>query len=151
VHATYWIAEWPRTDVGPDFLGPLLLATNVTRTVSVTMEPVDVGKAIRDVEHARTSEHAEGQLRDAKGFLTSHRRSREQHNLERRAAELQEGYADFRFAGYVTVTAASDEELEEACAEVRLAAQQSNLEIRRLAGEQDLAFTYTLPLGGGLR
>jgi hypothetical protein len=151
VHATYWIAEWPRTDVGPDFLGPLLLATNVTRTVSVTMEPVDAAQAIRDVEHARTSEHAEGQLRDAKGFLTSHRRSREQQNLERRAAELQEGYADFRFAGYVTVTAATDEELEEACAEVRLAAQQSNLEIRRLAGEQDLAFTYTLPLGRGLR
>ena len=23
-HATYWVAEWPRTDVGPDFLGPLL-------------------------------------------------------------------------------------------------------------------------------
>ena len=21
-HATYWIAEWPRVDVGPDFLGP---------------------------------------------------------------------------------------------------------------------------------
>ncbi len=24
-HATYWIAEWPRIDVTPDFLGPLLL------------------------------------------------------------------------------------------------------------------------------
>jgi hypothetical protein len=71
--------------------------------------------------------------------------------LTKRCCRLQEGYADFRFAGYVTVTAATADELEEACAEVRLAAQQSNLEIRRLAGEQDLAFTYTLPLGRGLR
>ena len=25
-HTTYWIAEWPRVDVTPDFLGPLLFS-----------------------------------------------------------------------------------------------------------------------------
>ncbi len=35
VHSTYWIAEWPRLDVGPDFLAPLLVQTRSMRSVSV--------------------------------------------------------------------------------------------------------------------
>ncbi len=149
-HATFWVAEWPRSPVGPDFLAPLLLFTSAARTVSVTMEPVGAGKAIREVEHARTTELAEQQLRESRGFLTSYRKAREQESVNRRAAELQEGYADFRFSGYVTVSAATEDELDAACAEVNHAAQQSGLELRRMAGEQDVAFTYSLPLGRGL-
>jgi hypothetical protein len=150
VHATYWIAEWPRVPVGPDFLAPLLLFTGVHRTVAVTMEPVGQGLAIREAEHARTTELADQQLRESKGFLTTHRKRREQQGIERRAAELQEGYAEYRFAGYVTVTAGDLDALESACAEVEHAAQQSGLELRRLVGEQDDAFTYTLPLARGV-
>jgi hypothetical protein len=40
-HVTYWIAEWPRIEVGADFLGPLLILSDVRRTVSVTMEPLN--------------------------------------------------------------------------------------------------------------
>jgi hypothetical protein len=149
-HATFWIAEWPRSPVGTDFLAPLLLFTSALRTVSVTMAPVGTGQAIREAEHARTSDLAEQQLRESRGFLTSYRKAREHDNVHRRAAELQEGYADFRFSGYITVSAATDAELDTACAEVVHAAQQSGLELRRLVGEQDTAFTYTLPLGRGL-
>ncbi len=39
-HSTYWIAEWPRTEVAADFLGPLLLVSDIRRSVSVVMEPV---------------------------------------------------------------------------------------------------------------
>ena len=45
-HATYWIAEWPRIDVGPDFLAPLLLGP-LRRSVSVVMEPVSPARAVR--------------------------------------------------------------------------------------------------------
>ncbi|MHB8510233.1 MAG: SCO6880 family protein, partial [Candidatus Dormibacteria bacterium] len=40
VSATYWIREWPRVDVGPDFLAPFLLQTRAQRSVSLVMEPV---------------------------------------------------------------------------------------------------------------
>ena len=30
-HATYWIAEWPRVDVTPDFLGPVLFSSLAAR------------------------------------------------------------------------------------------------------------------------
>jgi hypothetical protein len=39
-HATYWIASWPRSDVGPAFLTPLLMQATALRTVSVCIEPV---------------------------------------------------------------------------------------------------------------
>lgn len=150
-HATFWIAEWPRTPVGPDFLAPLLLESTGQRTVSVVMEPVGHAAAVRAAESARTSELAEAQLRESKGFVESWRKRREAEATERRAAELQEGHGEFRFSGYVTVTAAEPDELDEACAALSQAAGQAGLELRRLAGEQELAWTYTLPLARGLR
>lgn len=150
-HRTYWIAEWPRIDADPDFLAPLLLRTERVRTVSLTMEPVSPLKAIRTVESARTSSAADEELRHRAGFTTTVRRSREQESLATHEQDLSEGHAFYRFAGFVTVTAHALEELEQACGEIEDAAGRSFLDLRSLSGEQDHAFTYTLPLGRGLR
>src|SRR5208282_4203361 len=39
VHATFWVAEWPRIEVRSDFLAPLLLGS-ARSTLSVVMEPL---------------------------------------------------------------------------------------------------------------
>lgn len=145
-HATFWIVEWPRTPVGLDFLAPLLLATPATRTVSVVLEPTPLGAALREVEQARTTQLAEQELRESRGFLTRLRSRREQQALVRRAEELHDGYAPYRFTGYVTVSAPDADQLERACTEIEQAAQRAGLELRRLVGVQDLAFACTLPL-----
>ena len=75
-HATYWIAEWPRVDVTPDFLGPLLFSP-LRRSISVVMEPVAPGRAARQVAQARTADLADGELRRRGGFLTTARQHRE--------------------------------------------------------------------------
>nr|MBA2312035.1 PrgI family protein [Actinomycetota bacterium] len=150
-HRTYWIAEWPRIDADPDFLAPLMLRTERMRTVSLTMEPVSALKAIRSVESARTSAAADEELRNRAGFVTTARRLREQEALASHERDLGDGHAFYRFAGFVTVTATDPEELERACGEVEEAAGRSFLDLRRLSGEQDIAFTYTLPLCRGLR
>jgi hypothetical protein len=150
-HATYWIAEWPRTDADPDFLAPLLLRTEAMRTVSLTMEPISPLKAIRSVEAARTSAAADEELRNRAGFVTTARRQKEHDSLAHHERDLSDGHAFYRFAGFVTVTAPSEDELERACGEIEEAAGRSFLELRRLCGEQDVAFTYTLPLCRGLR
>jgi hypothetical protein len=149
-HATYWVAEWPRVDVGPDFLRPLLLQSGARRTVSVTMEPVSPSRATREVEHARTADVADAELRRRAGFMATARRRREQEVVAHRETELADGHAQYRFSGYVTVTADSWDELEVAARRVEQAAGQAHLELRRLYGEQDRAFTWTLPLGRGL-
>jgi Putative type VII ESX secretion system translocon, EccE len=151
VHATYWIAEWPRIDVGPDFLAPLLVQTRSMRTVSVIMEPVPPLKAMRAVGFAKTADVADEELRQKLGFLGTARRRNQAEAVARREQELADGHADVRFSGYVTVTADTPEALSEACGEVEHAAGQSRLELQRCDGEQEITFSYTLPLGRGLK
>jgi Putative type VII ESX secretion system translocon, EccE len=151
VHRTYWIEEWPRTEVGANFLAPLIVGTSVMRTVGVTMEPVNVLRATRSAEHARLADESDNELRTRMGFRTSAKRRRQQENVVLREEELADGHADVRFSGYVTVSAADDERLEEACGEVEHHASQAHLVLKSCNGEQATAFTYTLPLCRGLR
>jgi len=147
--ATYWVAEWPRVDVSPDFLAPLLLGS-VRRTVSMVMEPLSPSRAMRQVERARTADLADSELRRRGGFLATARRTREAELVLRREAELADGHASFRFSGYVTVRAATSAGLDEACDATEQAAGQAHLELRRLYGDQDRALLHGLPLCTGL-
>jgi hypothetical protein len=148
-HATYWIAEWPRVDVEPDFLGPLLF-TPLRRSISLIMEPVAPNRAARQVAQARTADLADHELRRRGGFLTTARHHRERESVEARDAELADGHAQMRFTGYVTVTADTRDDLTDACGALEQAAGQARLELRLLYGEQDRAFACTLPVCRGL-
>jgi hypothetical protein len=150
-HVTYWIASWPRIDVGAAFLSPLLLQAQVVRAIAVTIEPISPLKAMREVEAARTSDVADRDLRGRMGFIESARRRRQTEAVARREEELADGHAAVRFAGYVTVSARTLKELERHCSELEHAAQMARLELLRMYGQQEEAFTYTLPLCRGLR
>ncbi|HTZ09214.1 MAG TPA: SCO6880 family protein [Acidimicrobiales bacterium] len=149
-HVTFWVAEWPRLDVGPDFLSPLVLSSQARRAVSVVMEPVGTLAAARRIEQARTADAADAELRRRGGFLTTARRTRERATLARREVELADGHAQLRFTGYVTVTASDPEALERDCGAVEQDAARCGIELRRCYGDQLRAFLCTLPLGRGL-
>jgi len=149
VHATFWVAEWPRTEVRSDFLAPILLGS-ARSTLAVVMEPLGPDAAVRKVEASRTADLADTELRRRGGFTATARHARESEVLARREAELAEGHASFRYSGYVTVSAAGEEELATACDIVQHAAGQSRLALRRLYGDQASAYTCTLPLCRGL-
>ena len=84
-HATYWIASWPRSDVGPMFMAPLLMQTSALRTVAVTIEPVPYSLAMRRAEAAQTAEVAEEINRNRQGFMSTARiRRRQQASLAAR-------------------------------------------------------------------
>jgi hypothetical protein len=150
LHATFWVAEWPRLEVRSDFLAPVLLGSSRS-TFSVVMQPLGPDAAVRKVEASRTADLADAELRRRGGFMSTARHDRESEVLARREAELAEGHASFRYSGYVTVSAPSDEELATACDAVQHAAGQSRLALRRLYGDQASAYTCTLPLCRGLR
>ena len=82
-HAVYWIAEWPRVEVTPDFLGPLLFAP-LRRSLSLVMEPVGPVRAAREVAQSRTADLADGELRRRGGFLVTARHTRERESVEER-------------------------------------------------------------------
>jgi hypothetical protein len=151
VHATYWVAELPRRDVHAAFLQPLLVRPSGMHAVSVVMEPVAPSKAARAVESAHASHVADEELRAKAGYLPSARRRREHEAILAREAELANGHAECRFSAYVSVTAPDLKALEYLGGEVEQLGFDAQVELRRLYGEQDQAFTYTLPLGRGLR
>lgn len=150
-HNTYWVSSWPRSDVGPTFLAPLLMQSATVRTVSVTIEPVPYSVAMRKAEMASTAEVADEIARERQGFLTTARDRRRQQAISRREDELADGYAEMRYASFVTVSERSADALERANTDVEHAGQLARLEFQRMYGEQDAGFANTLPLCRGLR
>jgi len=102
------------------------------------------------VEAAIIGDQTSEQVRNQKGFVQTARRAKRSTDLLRRESELASGYGEFRYSGYITVSARDPEELEHACAAMENRALQSRLQVRRLNGLQDTAFSHTLPLGRGL-
>ncbi len=149
-HRTYWVSDWPRLDVGPNFLAPLLVA-KANRRMSVVMAAVAPRSAVRQARSARTADVADTQLRMKAGFLPNARREKEAEGALRRELELADGHCDYRFSGYVTESAESLEALEAACAALEQAAQAARVELRCLYGRQAEAYSWTMPLCRGLR
>jgi hypothetical protein len=150
VHASYWVAEWPRTEVSDDFLVPLLTSAAVRRTFSVTLAPVPPLTATRHAEHARTTGVADAEVRRRHGFAVTARARQDHESVLRREAELAAGHASYRFSGYLTVTERDPVALAHACEAVERVAAGCQLDLRRLYGAQDAGFLATLPIGRGL-
>lgn len=150
-HATYWIAEWPRCEVGGGFLLPVLLVPGLRRVVSVTMAPLPPLTAVRRAERERTEGTADADLRYRHGFAVTARHRREQEGRQQREVELADGHAGYRYSGYVTVTELDEEALEHACGRLEQAAALAQLELHRLYGAQEEGYCCTLPAGRGCR
>lgn len=148
-HRTYWVAEWPRSRVGPDFLSPLLVGRG-RRSFSVVMAPVPPDRAARDAESSRTSQLADAQLRAQGGFLETARHRRQAEAVEGREAELADGRGAYQLAGYVSVSAEGKDELRRGCADLERSAGAARLCLRALYGQQREALTWALPFGRGL-
>ena len=156
LHATLWVAEWPRIDVRAMFLQPLLSSSRTTRTVTMVMELVGPGKGIRRVERAATEAATNQSMRDRIGQRTTQRDAQKEQATARREYELAKGHAEVRFAAFVTVStpagAGAVAELESAVSRVETEAKRAPLRLERMWGQQAEAFTYAaLPLCRGLR
>ncbi len=149
--AVYWVAEWPRSDVGPAAFLPLLLGGAPRQAVSLTLAPLPPAAASRRAERERTSGQADAELRRRHGFAVTARSRAEQEVAFSREEELAAGHGAFLFSGYVAVSASDEEELEVCCGSVEQAAALSRLELRRLYGCQEEAWTCSLPTGRGCR
>jgi hypothetical protein len=121
------------------------------RSVAVTIEPVPFGQAMRRAQTAQTMELAGEMDRRRQGFMTTASDRRRAQAVTRREEELADGFAEMRFAGFVTVSARDADELERASGEIEHAGLLARLEFQKMFGEQEAAFTNTLPLCRGLR
>jgi hypothetical protein len=151
LHATYWIASWPRTEVSPMFMSALLGSSSAVRSVAVTFEPLATDRSIRETEAAVTRDRADRELRTRFGQSETARQRQARDATIRREAELAAGHGEVRLSGFVTVSGRDHDDLRRSCTEVLDHAARAHLELRRLYGQQAEAFTFTLPLCRGLR
>jgi hypothetical protein len=151
VHATYWIGAWPRVEVSPLFMDALLGSSSAVRSVAVTFEPLAVQRSTREIEAAVTRDRADHELRARFGQAETARQRQAREATARREAELAAGHGEVRLSGFVTVSGRDPDDLRRSCSEVLDLAARAHLELHRLYGQQADAFTFTLPLGRGLR
>jgi hypothetical protein len=146
-HRSYRVVAWPMLPVAADWLAPLMTGDVATRTVTVVLEPVSLRRAAMDANRQLTSIEADQQQKERHGFRLTARERRRHADVEAREQELASGHPEFRHTAFVTVTAATLAELDEAAASVEQAAAQSMLDVRSLVARQDQGWVASLPLG----
>lgn len=147
-HALFSVAAWPRMEVGPAWLAPLLLGrTSATRTFSLVLEPVPPDAALRAAEGEVSAQALDQTQRARAGFAARARHVRQAAAAKAREEELVAGHGAYRFAGLVGVSAPDEARLAEAVGELVAQASQSQLLLHRLYGLSDEALAALAPLG----
>ncbi|MEU4147378.1 SCO6880 family protein [Streptomyces parvulus] len=146
-HATYWVENWPRTEMGAGFLHGIMFTAGVRRTLSLIYVPQALESALRDVQRRKAAIIADANERSRRGQVDSEEDSVEYADVKQRERQLIAGHADVALTGLVTVTADTDALLDAACAQIETHAVTSGVDLRRLNYQQPDAFTLSaLPL-----
>jgi hypothetical protein len=148
---TYWVHDWPRSQVYATVLAPLLGEGSHRRSFSMHIEPLGPRAAEREVMKERTARSVAVRMRQRTGQIVP---EHEQVALERARAQDAEraaGHGLVRFTGYLTVTVTDHRQLEDACAALEADAAAARVELRRMWYAQDLGFAMSaLPVGFSL-
>jgi hypothetical protein len=146
-HAVLWISEWPRSQVYPGFLAPLLLSSGIQRTFSLVCTPVRADQAARDIRKKKTELISDATQRSKIGQIEDAQQTAEYGDLLQQEADLTAGHGILRYTGLIAISAPTQDQLDTAVAAIEQAAIQSSCETRRLVGQQAQAFTVAaLPL-----
>lgn len=146
-HATYWVENWPRTEMGAGFLHGIMFTAGVRRSLSLIYVPQGLESALRDVQRKKAAIIADANERARRGQVDSEEDSVEYADVKTRERQLIAGHADVALTGMVTVTAETDALLDAACAQIETHAVTSGVDLRRLNYQQPAAFALTaLPL-----
>jgi len=143
-----WISEWPRIEVAPSFLHALIFEPGVRKSFSITASPMSTAQAMRDIRKQKVEYVTDAAQKARIGQIADLSDTQEYNDVLDRERALIAGHSDFRFSGFVTVTAPTKTELDAAVSQLQRAATQCGCEARVLCGQQARAFTVAaLPLG----
>jgi hypothetical protein len=146
-HRTYHVATWPRLAVPPAWLEPFLSSGGITRTMTVVLTPVPAHQSRRQIERDLVKLESDADTKTQQGRRVDARHRRATQSLLDREEELVAGYAEIGYAGLVTVTASSLDELEDHAEIIEQLAREAGMELRCLDGRQDVGWAAALPLG----
>ncbi|MGN6760124.1 MAG: SCO6880 family protein, partial [Leifsonia sp.] len=146
-HQTFWIAEWPRTDVHTGFLEPLLYAGDATRCITLQVRPVPIHKALGEVNRAQSDMETAADIRLRLHSRVTLSHQREMEALNAREEDLVDGFGDVKIRGFITISAETEDALARARTEIEQASHPARLVLASMAGQQAAGFvTSTLPV-----
>ncbi|MGH8876511.1 MAG: SCO6880 family protein, partial [Stackebrandtia sp.] len=148
---TYWVADWPRSEVHPTVLGPLLAEGVHRRAFSLHYEPLPPRAAEREVMRERTSRDVAVRMRQRTGQIVPEHERVALARAEAQDAERASGHGLARNTGYITVTVTDTGDLDDACAALEADAAAARIELHRMWFAEDIGFACcALPLGYGI-
>lgn len=158
VHTTMWIHEWPRSDAHIGFVSPIVFARHphsgdaVTHILSLVLTPVPLKRALKRVRDEKKVWRGNERLRAKRGVDGSAADAADWTALEKEEQELVAGHGEFRYGGYLTVTASDEEQLDQAIAGMRNALAQAEMEAQILYCQQaEALMVNALPMGLGMK
>ena len=151
-HQTFWVAGWPRQKVFPGFLHPLVYVGGFRHTITQVLRAVPTDRALKDIRSAQEAHETRRRINAKFDRPTTREQLAEEQEVQQREEEIVAGHGDVRQAAYVTITAATLEELSRCRQELESAAASAFVDVRLLVGQQWAAFIAgALPLGRGLK
>jgi hypothetical protein len=146
-HRTWWIGTWPRLAVPPAWLEPFLSSGGITRSMIVYFQPVPTHQSRRRIERDLVKLESDAITKEDKGRRVDARHRRATQALLDREEELVAGYPEMGYVGLVTVSARTQDELDEHSEIIEQHARETGMDLRVLDGRQDIAWVAALPLG----
>lgn len=146
-HAVLWVSEWPRAQVFPGFLAPVLMTSGVRRAFTILYQPVRTDQAAREIRRQKVEHLSDATQRARMGQIDDASQSAELQDVLQQESDLVSGHGILRYTGLIAISAPTADELEAAVAGMEQAAIQAGLETRLLVTQQAQGFAAAaLPL-----
>ncbi|WP_313540234.1 PrgI family protein [Leifsonia aquatica] len=146
-HQTFWVAEWPRTDVRTGFLEPLLYAGDATRVITLQVRPIPTHKALAQLNRAQSDMETAATIRLKLQSRIPLTHLREEQDLADREHDLVDGFGDVQYRGFITISAESKDGLAKARTDIEQASHPARLVLASMSGQQAAGFvTAALPV-----
>lgn len=148
-HMTFWIGQWPQTEVGSGFLESLICEGDYPHVVTTVLRVEGVDKALRSIQDRRYALRSKQQMNQRLQRPDSILDEVAEADLREREEELASGHVNVHASGYVRVSGVDEDSLELNVQSMYRDANQ--LDVQLLKRQQWEAFcASSLPLGWGL-
>lgn len=158
VHTTMWIHEWPRAAAPIGFVNDLVFARHpvdgsaISHIFTTVMTPVPINEAFKRIKNEKRTWRSNQRMKARRGEDDSAVDNADYQALQEQEDGLVAGHGEYRYGGYLTVTARTEDELEQAVAGVRNALSRAGMEAQILYAQQGEALLVNaLPIGLGLK
>jgi hypothetical protein len=157
-HSTMWIHEWPRSMTQVGFIEPIVFARDpstdeaITHIFTLVLTPVTVKHALKRIRTEKKVWRGNQRVKARRNENDSAEDRADWQALDDQEESIVQGHGEYRYGGYLTVTAPTEKKLASAIAGIRNSMSRVGMEGQILYCQQAEALLLNaMPLGMGLK